>query len=562
MSAHGGVELRGATGERARAASRAGAGRLLRDVLRAVVPPLLFLALLAAGWQLLASSSDSSLVPDLSDVAQSLRDVLGSSGGLSDLAVTVERVVLGFALAFVVAVAAGIAMGRNRWIAAFLEPAVLLGLTIPGLVWALLCVIWFGVALTTPVVAIALSAAPALVLNVVQGVRSVDPAVLEMAHVFRFGRADAAAQAVAAGACAVPAERRAARPLTLLEGDRAGRDVRHVERRRLSAQPGVQRAGRRARARLDAVVRRRDGGARVRAAAHDRTARHALAAGGDRMSAPIVVQDVSKTFARARGGARREVLSDFSLRVEPGELVALVGPSGCGKTTILNLVAGLERADSGTVMLGTSAGADDDARRARGERAGSAPRSGWSSSSRGCWSGSPRTRTCCWPRARPGSPTAASTSCSPPSACPTTATPTPRRCRAASASGSRSRARFVIDPDVVLLDEPFSALDELTARRLRLLLQELWLGGRRTGLLVSHNPLEAALLADRVIVLGAEPARIVREHAVDVERPRHPEDERLYQLHREIIGALVRWRAPPSATGACCGRWRWRPVCR
>lgn len=188
MSAHGGVELRGATGERARAASRAGVGRLLRDMLRAVVPPLLFLVLLAAGWQLLASSSDSSLVPDLSAVVQSLRDVLGSSGGLSDLAVTVERVVLGFALAFVVAVAAGIAMGRNRWIAAFLEPAVLLGLTIPGLVWALLCVIWFGVALTTPVVAIALSSAPALVLNVVQGVRSVDPAVLEMAHVFRFSR--------------------------------------------------------------------------------------------------------------------------------------------------------------------------------------------------------------------------------------------------------------------------------------------------------------------------------------------------------------------------------------
>ncbi len=96
------------------------------------MPPLLFLVLLAAGWQLLASSSDSSLVPDLGDVAQSLRDVLGSSGGLGELAVTVERVVLGFALAFVVAVAAGIAMGRNRWIAAFLEPAVLLGAHDPG----------------------------------------------------------------------------------------------------------------------------------------------------------------------------------------------------------------------------------------------------------------------------------------------------------------------------------------------------------------------------------------------------------------------------------------------
>ncbi|WP_254849426.1 MULTISPECIES: ATP-binding cassette domain-containing protein [unclassified Pseudonocardia] len=65
---------------------------------------------------------------------------------------------------------------------------------------------------------------------------------------------------------------------------------------------------------------------------------------------------------------------------------------------------------------------------------------------------------------------------------------------------------FAVEPDLVLLDEPFSALDELTARKLRLLLQELWMSRPRTGLLVTHNPLEAALLADRVIVRpGARP---------------------------------------------------------
>ncbi|HWI75206.1 MAG TPA: ABC transporter ATP-binding protein, partial [Baekduia sp.] len=90
-----------------------------------------------------------------------------------------------------------------------------------------------------------------------------------------------------------------------------------------------------------------------------------------------------------------------------------------------------------------------------------------------------------------------------------------------------------------LLDEPFSALDELTARRLRLLLQELWLDGSRTGLLVTHNPLEAALLADRIVVLGSGPAHIVQEHRVDAARPRSPEDESLFALHREIVGALV-----------------------
>lgn len=158
------------------------------DMIRVVGMPLAFVIVLAGAWQLIADSSSSPLIPSVSQVISSLGHIVAHGGGLSNLGVTVERVVLGFALGFVVAVIAGIAMGRNRWIYSFLEPAVLLGLTIPGLVWALLCVIWFGVALQTPVFAVALSAAPALALNVVQGVRSVDASLLEMAHVFRFGR--------------------------------------------------------------------------------------------------------------------------------------------------------------------------------------------------------------------------------------------------------------------------------------------------------------------------------------------------------------------------------------
>ena len=88
----------------------------------------------------------------------------------------------------VVAVGIGIAMGRSEFARRFFEPAVLLGLTIPGLVWALLCVIWFGIDLINPVAAVALSSAPALMLTIYQGTRSVDPDLLEMAHVYRFSR--------------------------------------------------------------------------------------------------------------------------------------------------------------------------------------------------------------------------------------------------------------------------------------------------------------------------------------------------------------------------------------
>ena len=192
---------------------------------------------------------------DVGDVATSLRTILREGGALGELAVTIERVVLGFALAFVVALAAGIAMGRNAFAAAFLEPAVLLGLTIPGLVWALLCVIWFGVALTAPVVAIALSAAPALVLNVVQGMRAVDPGLIEMAHVFRFDRLTRLRRLWLPSLAPFLLSGGAARALPVVEGDRARGDVRDVERRRLPAQPVLQRAGRRRRAGVDAAVR-------------------------------------------------------------------------------------------------------------------------------------------------------------------------------------------------------------------------------------------------------------------------------------------------------------------
>jgi NitT/TauT family transport system ATP-binding protein len=97
---------------------------------------------------------------------------------------------------------------------------------------------------------------------------------------------------------------------------------------------------------------------------------------------------------------------------------------------------------------------------------------------------------------------------------------------------------FAIAPQVLLLDEPFSALDELTARRLRILLQGLWRRTSPTGLLVTHNILEAAFLADRVVVLGHKPTQIVETLEIDIPRPRHPEDPALFEIHRKIMGLL------------------------
>jgi NitT/TauT family transport system permease protein len=155
---------------------------------RALAPPLLLLALVIAAWQLMAWRLDDPLVPTVGDVASRLAEIVRSPTFAGDLSITVARVLAGFTVAFPIAVAAGIAMGRSEWVRRALEPAVILGLTIPSLVWALLGVIWFGIGFVNPVVVVVLTAVSPLTLNILQGVRAIDADLLEMAHVYRFSR--------------------------------------------------------------------------------------------------------------------------------------------------------------------------------------------------------------------------------------------------------------------------------------------------------------------------------------------------------------------------------------
>ncbi|MFC4563628.1 ABC transporter permease [Nocardiopsis mangrovi] len=167
---------------RRRADARPAAGTRWRGATAAAA----FAAVLVGGWQAMAVSLDSLLVPGVPEIAAHVGELAVTPGFYTDLGATLQRVALGFALAFAIGAAVGIAMGRSRLARRFFEPAVLIGLTVPGLVWALLCVIWFGVDLINPVSAIALSAAPALSLSVYQGTRAMDPQLQEMAYVYRF----------------------------------------------------------------------------------------------------------------------------------------------------------------------------------------------------------------------------------------------------------------------------------------------------------------------------------------------------------------------------------------
>jgi NitT/TauT family transport system ATP-binding protein len=236
------------------------------------------------------------------------------------------------------------------------------------------------------------------------------------------------------------------------------------------------------------------------------------------MSGAIQFKHVDKNYLRAQSGKIERVLRDFSLEIADGELVALVGPSGIGKTTLLHLAAGIEVPDQGAVAF-------VDGRSARLGMVFQQPRLlDWMPVQANVdlvadAAGLDRERGRDVLRAVGLADYALSLS-----------------------GGQRQRVAlaraFAVAPDFLLLDEPFSALDELTARTLRLLLQDLWIKESPTGVLVTHNMLEAAFLADRIIVLQDRPARIAKTFIIDVPRPRIPEDPRLFAFHRQIIASL------------------------
>jgi NitT/TauT family transport system permease protein len=154
------------------------------------LPSIFFCVCLLGAWEVMARVTASPLVPNVGEVLSELRRLVIGGFALRQIGITLGRILAGFSVAFVISLLVGIAAARSVIFRRFCDPAIILGLTVPGLVWALLCVIWFGVGLTTPIVAIALGIGPVMVLHVLQGMKAVDPEIVEMAYVFKLSSRD------------------------------------------------------------------------------------------------------------------------------------------------------------------------------------------------------------------------------------------------------------------------------------------------------------------------------------------------------------------------------------
>jgi NitT/TauT family transport system ATP-binding protein len=220
---------------------------------------------------------------------------------------------------------------------------------------------------------------------------------------------------------------------------------------------------------------------------------------------------LTKRFADPAKGSRT-VVADFELEVAPGEFCVLIGPSGCGKSTVLSMVAGLEPPSSGSVLVD------------RVELTGTDPRTGFVFQHDAVF---------------PWKTVLANVAAGP-------------RFRGAGRRESIERARewivrvglegfeqhyphqlsggmrkrvalaqtFVNRPGLLLMDEPFSALDAQTRQIMADELLALWESLGASVLFVTHDLEEAIALADRVIVITARPATVKQEFAIDLPRPR------------------------------------------
>ena len=249
------------------------------------------------------------------------------------------------------------------------------------------------------------------------------------------------------------------------------------------------------------------------------------------------VVNVSKTFSTPQGSFH--ALENICFTVNEGEFVSVVGSSGCGKTTLLNIVAGVVSVDAGQVML-------------RGERVQRVHRSvgyafqqstllPWRTVQENIELGMELRAVPAKERRARAAELIAQVGLS------GFADVYPHQISGGMAKRAEIARVLAIDPDLLLMDEPFGALDAQTKMQMQNGLLELLQTFRKTVLFITHDLDEAVVLSDRVITMTARPGRIKNEHRIDLGRPRESRAARLDRRFRDILQPIWEDIEPANA---------------
>ncbi len=241
----------------------------------------------------------------------------------------------------------------------------------------------------------------------------------------------------------------------------------------------------------------------------------------------ITVRDLTKHFIRP-DGSRLDVIGGLSFEVGEGEFISILGPSGCGKSTLLNILGGLDHLSGGEILVGDRSFSGS----ANGVKLGfvfQQPRLlNWRSIiqnvrlplEHGSLSREEQGQLAqrylelvklkgfedYFPQQLSG--------------------------------GMQQRVAIaralVIEPEVLLMDEPFSSLDELSARKMRAELIRIWRETGKTIIFVTHDINEAVYLSNRLLIVTERPARIYDSLRVDVSYPRDYDDDRLFEMSKKV----------------------------
>ena len=242
----------------------------------------------------------------------------------------------------------------------------------------------------------------------------------------------------------------------------------------------------------------------------------------------INIDQLTKKFPAPGSADEFVVLRNISLAVDEGKFVSIVGPSGCGKSTLLNIIAGIESYDGGVVAVRPKAGT-----------AGAEPHIGYVFQS-------PRLLN--WltvennihfvleaqnvPRQRWRDLVAKNLEM-------VGLAGQEKNYPLNLSGGMQQRVAIAralaIEPDILLMDEPFSHLDAITARKMRSDLMEILARAKPTILFVTHDLAEAVFLSDHIYMMSTKPARIFKQVAINVPRPRQPEDATIIDLEKTLV---------------------------